>query len=115
MSGGEITAFAAAGQAACTLRPIPMPAPTANARCALHEQRPAYARCMSCAKTLCQPCATQWEGIWYCSHCLAAKRGVQTKRSPAAAWIGVVLLSLTFLYLGARVMVWASALVAGFF
>ena len=92
-----------------------MPPPTAIARCAVHEQRPAYARCMSCSKTLCQPCATPWEGIWYCAGCLAAKRDANVQRSPAAAWIGVALLSFLFLYLGARVMVWTSALIAGLF
>ena len=40
-----------------------------------HPARPAFAVCMSCAKPLCQECATQWDGIWHCAKCLAAKRG----------------------------------------
>lgn len=88
---------------------------TALARCATHLQRPAYARCMSCQSMLCQECATQWEGIWHCTACLGKRRGATAAKSPVASWIGVSLLSLTFLYLGARVMVWASALVASWF
>lgn len=85
------------------------------ARCAFHAERPAFARCMSCAKMLCQECATQWEGIWHCASCLAAKRDARVERSPAASWIGVGLVSLIVLYLGARVMVWTGALIAGLF
>ena len=43
-------------------------------RCAVHQQRPAFAVCMQCAKTLCQECATQWDGIWYCAACLGTRR-----------------------------------------
>lgn len=88
---------------------------TSIARCATHPERPAFARCMSCTKMLCQECATQWEGIWHCAACLAARREKTVARSPAGAWIGVVLVSLIFLYLGARMMVWAGALIAGLF
>ena len=70
---------------------------------------------MSCSKMLCQECATQWDGIWHCAACLMAKRGPRVQRSATGAWIGVTLLSLIFLYLGARVMVWAAAVIAGFF
>ena len=70
---------------------------------------------MACSAMLCQECATQWEGIWHCASCLAKKRGNVVARSPFLAWIGVILFSLTFLYLGARVMVWTSALIASWF
>jgi hypothetical protein len=64
---------------------------------------------------LCQECATQWDGIWYCATCLGSKRGVTVRRSPFFSWIGVVTLSLMMLFAGARVMVWMAALIAGFF
>jgi len=70
---------------------------------------------MSCAKTLCQECATQWDGIWHCASCLGLKRGAKVKRSGFGVWFAVVLFSATFLYLGARVLVWASAVIAGLF
>ncbi|HET8798475.1 MAG TPA: hypothetical protein VFO89_12345, partial [Thermoanaerobaculia bacterium] len=81
----------------------------------VHPQRPVFARCMSCRKMLCQECATQWDGIWHCAACLGAKRGAQVERSAVLGWIVVVLSSLLFLYAGARVLVWTSALIAGLF
>lgn len=81
--------------------------------CVFHSDRPAYAVCMSCAKTLCQECATQWDGIWHCAACLAAKRGVEKRESHVAAWIGVSGFSILLLYLSAKVMVWSGALLAG--
>jgi B-box zinc finger len=83
--------------------------------CAVHEQRPVYARCMSCRKMLCQECATQWDGIWHCAQCLGARRGAQVERSPLFGWIAVVLSSLILLYAGARALVWTSAMIAGLF
>ena len=89
---------------------------TATARwCVFHEERPAYAVCMSCAKTLCQECATQWDGIWHCAKCLAAKRGSTKIASHFGGWISLVFSSLLLLYVSARVMVWAGALLSGMF
>ena len=68
---------------------------------------------MACTKTLCQECATQWDGIWHCAACLGEKRRANVDRSPLIGWIAVVALSLIFLYAGARVMVWTSAAIAG--
>jgi hypothetical protein len=87
----------------------------AKQRCEFHEARPAFARCMSCAKMLCQECATQWDGIWHCAACLAAKRAATTQRSPVFSWLAVLTTSLVLLYLGARVMVWTGAILAGLF
>ena len=87
----------------------------ATQRCSVHEQRPAFARCMSCAKMLCQECATQWDGIWHCASCLASKRGASVRRSPVFSWIAVVTLSLFMLFAGARVMVWTAAILAELF
>jgi hypothetical protein len=70
---------------------------------------------MSCTKMLCQECATQWDGIWHCAACLGAARGVTVQRSPVLAWLGVIGFSFLFLYLGARVMVWLGAMIAGLF
>lgn len=81
----------------------------------MHAGRAAFARCMSCSKTLCQECATQWDGIWHCAACLAARRGAKAARSPVPGWIGVVVVTLLVLYAGARVMVWTAAVIAGLF
>lgn len=84
-------------------------------RCSVHDQRPAFARCMACSKTLCQECATQWDGIWYCAACLGTKRTAAVHRSPVFSWLAVIALSLFLLFAGARVMVWTAALIAGLF
>lgn len=84
-------------------------------RCSFHQDRAAFARCMSCAKMLCQSCATQWDGIWHCASCLGRKRGSEVARSPVASWIGVAMLSVILLYAAARVMVWSAAVIAGLF
>lgn len=84
-------------------------------RCAVHFERHAFARCMTCAKTLCQECATQWDGIWHCAACLGVKRGAKVERSPLLSWIGVVLVSAALLFTGARLMVWTAAVIAGLF
>jgi hypothetical protein len=82
-------------------------------RCTFHQDRAAFARCMSCAKMLCQTCATQWDGIWHCAACLAQRRGARVERSPVGAWLGVVTLSLILLYVAARLTVWTAAVIAG--
>ena len=82
-------------------------------KCAFHPQRPAFAHCMTCAKVLCQECATQWDGIWHCAACLAAKRGSTVRRVPLLGWVAVIAASLLILFCSARVMVWTGALLAG--
>jgi B-box zinc finger protein len=87
--------------------------PAAARRCAVHQQRPAYAVCMQCAKTLCQECATQWDGIWYCAACLSTRRSAQAAKSRVGGWIAVIAASLGILYLCTRFMVWSGVLLAG--
>jgi hypothetical protein len=82
-------------------------------RCAVHPQRPAFAVCMQCAKSLCQECATQWDGIWYCASCLAGRRGGTVRRSHAGGWIAVIAASLAVLFFSTRLMVWMGVLLAG--
>lgn len=81
--------------------------------CANHPERPAYAVCMSCRRTLCQECATQWDGIWHCVQCLAAKRTSASARSSAGGWIAVSAATLILLYVSTRLMVWTGVLIAG--
>ncbi len=92
-----------------------LPMSSTPQRCSVHGQRPAFARCMSCAKMLCQECATQWDGIWHCAPCLAAKRGSPVRRSSWFGWVTVIALSSFMLFAGARVMVWTAAFLAGLF
>jgi hypothetical protein len=80
--------------------------------CGDHPDRPAHARCMSCRKVLCDECATQWDGINYCSRCLHARGSASTRRAawlPALLMIGVI---VALFFFHARVMVFMGALVA---
>lgn len=70
---------------------------------------------MTCAKMLCQECATQWDGIWHCAACLGLKRGAKVERSALLSWFGVVIFAAILLYTGARLMVWTAAVIAGLF
>lgn len=83
--------------------------------CVHHPARPAFAVCMTCRKPVCQECATQWDGIYHCTGCLAARRGTRVRRSRLAGWLSAAAASAILLYLSARLMVWASALIAGLF
>ena len=82
-------------------------------RCAVHQQRPAFAVCMQCAKSLCQECATQWDGIWYCATCLAGRRSGPVRRSRVGGWIALIAASLAILFFSTRLMVWMGVLLAG--
>jgi len=87
--------------------------PAAARRCAVHRKRPAFAVCMQCAKTLCEECATQWDGIWYCAACLSTRRSAPAAKSRVGGWIAVILAAGLILFLGTRFMVWSGVLLAG--
>lgn len=90
--------------------------PSAPSRaCANHPGRAAYALCMSCRSSICQECATQWDGIWHCTKCLAAKRGAIGGRTGKAGWFLLAAAVLLLLFASERLMVWSGALLAGLF
>jgi hypothetical protein len=62
---------------------------------------------MTCKKTLCQECATDWDGIFYCSACLAGRRRTAATGSSAAAWI---LVTAGLFALGPKLLVWGVTL-----
>jgi hypothetical protein len=68
---------------------------------------------MQCARTLCQECATQWDGIWYCAGCLTSRRNAPAAKAHIGGWIAVIAASLCLLFLGTRFMVWSGVLLAG--
>jgi hypothetical protein len=69
---------------------------------------------MSCGAAVCQECATTWDGINYCSACLARRGRASQRRRTWPALVLVVAASAALLWLGARLMVWAGALAASF-
>jgi hypothetical protein len=70
---------------------------------------------MSCHSSICQECATQWDGVWHCSRCLAAKRGAKVERASVGGWVSLVVATAVLLFLTIQVMVWSGALIAGLF
>jgi len=79
--------------------------------CANHPDRPAHALCMSCRRAVCQECATTWDGIHYCSACLARRRELAGASTAWAGWLLVVGASAGIFWFLARVMVWAGVAV----
>jgi hypothetical protein len=78
--------------------------------CANHPDRPAHALCMSCARALCQECATTREGIHYCATCLARLWRPRHEAAPWAAWLATLSASAALFWAVTRLMVWAGVL-----
>jgi hypothetical protein len=70
---------------------------------------------MTCRTPVCQSCATQWDGIYHCTACLAARRSASAVRGSVGGWIALAAGAAAALWLSARAMVWAAALIAGLF
>jgi hypothetical protein len=80
--------------------------------CVHHSERPAHALCMSCHRAVCQECATTWEGIHYCTRCLAEQRQSTEAATPWAAGVLVLAAAAGLFWVVTRLMVWAGVLVA---
>ena len=78
--------------------------------CANHPERYGHALCMACRKTVCQECATSWDGINYCVACLADRSRGSTERGSALRWIAVLAAVIALFYAGHKMMVWGTAL-----
>jgi hypothetical protein len=91
-----------------------MPGP-ARRHCIHHPQRLAFAVCMTCRNAVCQACATQWDGIYHCTACLAARRNASKERGSAAGWLTLAVGAALMLWLCTHAMVVAGALLAGLF
>jgi hypothetical protein len=84
-------------------------------QCANHPDRAASALCVDCRRSICQECATQWDGINYCVHCLARRgRGVHQQRHPMG-WVFLSLFAVFFFWLAVRTMLWVGGLITSLF
>ncbi len=83
--------------------------------CFHHPDRQAFAVCMTCRNAVCQSCSTQWDGINYCTACLAARRDASRGGRAIAGWFTLTAGTLAAVWLSVRAMVWAGALIAGLF
>lgn len=81
-----------------------------RSNCTNHPDRYGHAVCMTCRKTVCQECATEWDGINYCSPCLANRRKASSARAPALGWILVSLAAAALLAVGPKLLVWSATL-----
>jgi hypothetical protein len=82
-------------------------------RCVHHAERPTHAICMACRKSLCQECASTWEGINYCAACLGQRRSERRTGVAWGGWIGLALAIGGLAWLHARLLVWVGVLLAG--
>ena len=78
--------------------------------CYNHPDRYGHAVCMTCRKTVCQECATEFDGVNYCVACLLERRSGARERSSALGWILLVAASAALFAVGPSVMVWGSTL-----
>ena len=81
--------------------------------CFNHPERYGHAVCMSCGKVVCQECATRFDDINYCVRCLARRGHSTGERASIVTWTLVLAASAGLFYLGPRLMVWGTALMAG--
>ena len=68
---------------------------------------------MSCRKSVCGACATEWDGINYCVSCLAQRRRAEKTRAPLVGAAAAVLGAAFLLLASAELLVWLGALLAG--
>ena len=67
---------------------------------------------MSCRKTVCLECSTQWDGVNYCVSCLSEKRASHDDKGSVLAWLSMLLLIAILAVAGSFAMVWSGALLA---
>ena len=77
--------------------------------CANHPDRMAQALCMRCRRSICQECATQWDGINYCVVCLEQVRRGATEESSLVQWALLGTAIGVLFYAASLVMVWFGA------
>lgn len=70
---------------------------------------------MSCKKTVCQECATQWEGINYCIHCLRLRREKTKTPSSVPTATFVVMATALLYFMASYLMMWLGANWARYF
>ena len=78
--------------------------------CYNHPERYGHAVCMTCRKTVCQECATEFDGVNYCVPCLLKRRVSSKERSSLLGWVLVVAASAALFFVGPAVMVWGTTL-----
>ena len=78
--------------------------------CINHPERYGHAVCMTCRKTVCQECATEFDGVNYCVACLLKRRSGARGGPPLLGWVLVAAVSTALFLAGPSVMVWGVTL-----
>ena len=78
--------------------------------CYNHPDRYGHAVCMSCRKTVCQECATEWDGINHCVACLASRRKASDPKSSVLPLVFVLAVCGLLMTIAPRLMVWGTTL-----
>ena len=81
-----------------------------RSNCINHPDRYGHAVCMTCKKTVCQECATEWDGIFYCSLCLGKRGSAAGEKTAVLGWIVVSLAAALLFAVGPRLLVWGATL-----
>jgi hypothetical protein len=81
-----------------------------RSNCVNHPDRYGHAVCMTCRKTVCQECATEWDGVFYCSACLVGRRKAARTRAPVLGYLLVGLATAALFAAGPRLLVWGATL-----
>lgn len=81
-----------------------------QSQCANHPDRYGHAICMSCRKTLCQECATEWDGIFHCAACLGARRTVSATRGAGLGYVLVTVACGILFLIGPKLLIWGATL-----
>ena len=63
---------------------------------------------MSCHRGVCHECATTWDGINYCTTCLAAKRSASGEHFSWISAVPVALASAGLFWAVTRLLVWSA-------
>ena len=80
--------------------------------CYNHPERYGHAVCMTCRKTVCQECATEFDGINYCVACLAKRRAASRQGASVIGWLFVLAAAAALFLVGPSVMVWGTTLLS---
>ncbi len=65
---------------------------------------------MSCRKTLCQECATEWDGIYHCAACLAKQRKAAPAEASKVGYVIVGLVCVILFLIGPKLLLWGATL-----
>jgi hypothetical protein len=83
--------------------------------CAEHPDRVSHAICMSCRRTMCQECTTQWDGINYCNRCVSGRKPAAERERTTVSLLIMLAISILAGMAIVKLSVVIGAALAGMF